>query len=1001
MTKPRKEQVRNLKTNYGTILSNDWAGTEFGQNYVGLQNDTVNSNFAYTDFMDQTLTGVAEGADQNSPACIVSLLGLFGPWALSSGNSFTIRMSGLNSNSPMSVTLQSGDFTTIGGNSRLTTFALVDRINAVTTAAGAPVPAATADRGRIMIRSVSVSGYDVGATASMTITDVTPGILSTLGLSTGTSLTVYGKFASTRGLVTSSPDGLGGYVELRTPEGGPVYPDTVTLERDIRAAGIVHVTREPADVPAFARIRYFPGPLDDGRKLEISTWRQYTDKPRLILRRPNISALTGTDAVTFTLRDAPSFGNTVVSFTVNFSAFVNPTMQTIVDHINTAFGQASVYTNFRSSCVQLPRGPYSFPEATGFRFGNGFSTLVTVNFAAGEFLTESQMATKLNDAITAASFNAVLTADINTNGIQLRAIQFSQELYIRPLINGNTRALEVLGLTTGSVRGVNFAFLYGNDAIELVNPIRNAQFTWTTNSTTATRLGISTSGNAVSTLGMVPTLNTESVSRDLSIPESMEFWEVPDDIESDNRQFIQEIRTTDTTTIDTWTRAAGISPILNAGLKIDRKFLPTTYSALKLSQVQFLPTAAQQAVSWTVPSIIENHAGYEALWNLNRQSVVDTNGYIDTGSVRTYTASERVIITFNAAYNNTTTQYTSDSEETEFSHMWSIRAGTVRYRGKDAAFTPWDDNDWDYEELTVDNAVNLYSYLKVGSYISLPSGISPTLNLDRPRIYQERRQDNNTPSGNTKYTCLFESPLNGAGAALPLRIYLSHSVTANFTETSINGFVFTVNAKWNQGTGLWSRDVTSDFGTAWVISHKIATDINATAQGRQGFGLLRSPNTNTWSDTAWNKTGFYSTEQSLNGDYSTMSLFGSPTISMGPTSVSASNTILSWGRVFYGATPSIASNALGPTDIAFNVSGVARTSAGIYTTSYSTPVGDFSTVIMGSTSNVANTYYQSSAHTTNNFTVVKIVSGSQSDGGSNSGGSHITVGQLRSGYIYP
>jgi len=1009
MTKPRKEQIQNLKTNYRTVLSANALYLDTSFNTFRFKNDSGNSNFAYNTFLNQTFTKSPRGADKNSPAIIYGMTDVPSPWTATTGSSFTIRMTGLNSGNPMTVTLAAGDYTNIGGVNRLTCFGLCNRINTVLTSFGATVPAARNEYGRIVIQSVDASGYSVGADKSITLTDVTAGVLFALGLSSNSTITATGVNGSTRGIVTESPDGYGGYVPLRESSTGAVpYPKPGVLIRSliVGSTPIQYIPENDVKAPVYGRIRYIPGPVNDGRYFEIAAFQQRLVGAQIVIERPAISTLDNTDSMVVQFRDAPTFGNILATATITFSTSVNPTFSTIVEQINSVWGSTlggGAYTNNpRNAVVALARGPYNFPESCSFRFAN-----VTVNFVAGSRYTESELATLIQAAITAA--NAVqYSCQIESGiGVTIRRT-VGGDLTIQAPIDQSMRALDILGVAPGIYRGLNIASLYGTDAIAITNPHPNSFVRITCSSGTAAKLGIATSVTATS--------GTPIASRvqifgdwDYSVPESMEFWEVPDSVEADDRQFLVDARTITTAQAYLGTsNTFGISSLQDPNGRIPASLLPPVYDALQSKRLQlFGKIGSTINPDYVSPSIVT----YTGLTDAASLKVVvegnpDASYATGIPGLRIMFGRTKHVFTINAKQaSNGVDTWTKDvngdvASQLEFKNNvltgYTIASGT----------NSWANSGWT-STWSLGGTVNAANLIATG----LTTGLTFNLGGDgtmygtgsaNPRISTTRANTAGaTPSGTNKYTLIFESGVNGSGAFLPLRIYLSHSVTQTFSEASTNGFLFTVNSKWNPGSGLWSRDVTTEFGSAWVTTHLTATDIGATNQGKQGFGLLRSPNTDTWADTGWTKTGFYSTEQSLNGDYSTMSLFGSPTIAMGPTAISASNTILSWGKLFYGASVSIATNTPGPTDIAFNVASATRTGGGAYTVTYTNSVGAYSTVIMGSTSNTTNIYFQSPTQNSSNFTVVKIVSGTQSDGATNVGGSHITMGQLRNGYIYP
>lgn len=1011
MTKPRKEQVQNLKTNYRTLLGTAAIISDTISNLARFKNDTGAGTYYYTDFLNLTYTKVPRGADKSSPAIVYADVMAPGPWTVTIGDSFTIRMTGLNSGNPMSVAIQAGDLTSIGGVNRLTTFALCDRINAVLTSFGATVPAARNERGRVIIQSVDASGYSVGSTKTIILTEVTAGLLSLLGLSLTSTITATGVNGSTRGIITESPDGLGGYVQYRDSALGTLIRPTPGASVRSLLSGttsIQHTPERNANAPVYGRLRYVPGPLDDGRTLELGSYQQYTTVSQIILTRANISALNNTDSMTITMRDAPSFGNVVATAVIPFTNTVNPTFASIVEVINAAWASTlagGAFTNNpRLGTVALGRGPYNFPDACGFRLSG-----TTINFTAGQRFTEAELATYIQAALTAAS-NAGSTCQVEAGiGVTIRRVSAGSDLNIQPLSNNVMKAFDVLGFTPGTYRGVNLAALYGQDAIVLTNPIPNSNIRLAAGAQTAGRLGVATTVSVSSIAGTQNPVNFPG--GDFSIPEALEFWEVPDSVEADDRQFIIDAKTT--TTAQAYlgnTTYAGMSSLMDASSRISTSFLPALYDILSTKRLQvFGKIAGTTNPDYVSPSFV-TYTGLSDTASLN--VVIEGNPDASYASgipgLRMMFGQSKHTFTINAKQaSNGVDTWTKDING-DSAFMLDFKSGILTGYTIAGATASWPTGGWS-NTWSLGGAVSAANLTATG----LTTGSTFNLGGDgtlfgsgsvNPRISSTRANAAGaTPTANNKYTLIFESLNNGAGATVPLRIYMSHSIGAGANlqnYTSVNAFMFTTNAKWNAG-GTWSRDISSERSTAWMMTSSNLYDPGDGTHHDAAFALL-GQTTASWSDTGWVNLGRYNTYQNSTaaGQSSEFLMRGAGSIDLGLGSngtspqaiITANNIIKSWGNNIYRGTtgaPIAGAN--------FNQASVVRATVGQYTITYTNSVGTSSNVLVQEHANASQTMKTTAANEgTNNFQIwTYTLSGGSytlADNNSSVNISHVTMG---------
>lgn len=1007
MTKPRKEQVRNLKTNYTTVLSEN-IQTNFSQfNMKGMRNETAGT-YAYNDFMANVPTGISTGADQDCPAFIWQMSDQFyGNFPLSVGDSFTIQMSSLNSGSPMSVEIEAGDITTVSGSPVVTTFALIDRINATLASYGAAANGAGSYLGRLWIKSVGVSGVAVGSDQNLTIQETTAGILSVLGISTSESISVNGRDKSTRGLVTSSPDGFGGYAECRDPiTGEKSYGTNLYLVRDITKPGAQYMKPFTDQHPIFARVWYNPGPVNDGRSIDLTFWARYPGNAEFLFRRPNISALNGTDSITITFKDAPAFGSTISTWTTTFASVAGISMLDVVGQINSAWASSlaggALDNDPTVACVRFARGPFSFAHDCTLSFSRPGTSGAVVSFSAGEVLTETQVQERIQSVIDANPLISYLSCTYNsTKGVELFSTS-NNGLEIKPTTAGDTEAWSVFGIQSGVYRGISVATLYGSDAILIRCPIENSQITITCSAGTAAKLGIPTSSSVSSINEDKPVFISPEV--DLSIPESIEFWEVPDNIESQNRQFFSENNVPDSYAENRWMNALGVSPLIGSDLKILTQFLPKHYPVLSVEQLRVVSSNASGSLSYDTPKIVSMHGTAFTNYDLLIQST-PSDGFSSGsyGAMRIFTNSTGIVITNNAKRINSTNSWISDVDGPTSSFAWVISEDTVWCKKHSVnTSVSWTDSSWDESAFNIASSINIQGIVEVSGTLNFPNTYPDSPDLDIPQITIQRLNKGNNPTGNQKYTLIMESPTSGVGAALPVRIYMSNSLTNTFNEASINGFMFTVNARWSQSTGQWSRDVTTESATAWVMTKGLTTNPGVSNTRKAGFGMMTS-NTNSWSDTAWVKTGYYSyTRDDLNGVTSGMTLYGKSTIDVGPglNYLSADNIVRSWGKIAYANPPVLVNDGGVPaTQIQYNIASASRVSTGIYQVNYTTNVGTANCVLVSNISGNTTVNFSVDTHSTSNFRMAKTVAGSLAD--TSYAGSHITLGNTTSGAFFP
>lgn len=532
MTQPRKEQIKNLKTRYtrfegasGLVLS---GGPEQEVFNVPL-------NLLYDNFLLSTRTGLVGGAD--SEVC-ASIYGSYGPFALSPGDSFVVTMQSLF---VFIVEILPGDIISLGGSPFVTVSTLVDRINTKAVSEGLYSPVASNDNGRILLRSVDESGVTYGSAASITLSEITPNILSVLGFvqTPSSSVSVLGSSPSVRGIITETNDG-GGRIELRTTAGAEVHPSTGEMYN----IGGRSVSRWARGLPCFARVRQVPGPHINGQRLVFTYNRLATRSEKVVTKKVDPTSLLG-ETVQIDLDYGD--GNGLLSFEVLFGAAT--TVDDVVDSFN-----ASLVSAMNVSRGFYPDAAVFIPVQT-FKLHSGDSFFIRLNdnapvhvSIASDVSDASSLVSIINAAIFAMGQTSEGGAKVENGFLKiyseltnpLTAADFTQfESATVEIIPGNPgglvpgtymKTLEKLCILPGIYKFGAIARKFGTTEIELSNPSSHptASLVITKVSTNSfTRLGLP--GTSVS-LG-VSTFEERVVVPEVValIPESLEFSEEPDD----------------------------------------------------------------------------------------------------------------------------------------------------------------------------------------------------------------------------------------------------------------------------------------------------------------------------------------------------------------------------------------------------------------------------------------------------------------------------------------
>lgn len=549
MTQSRKEQVKNLKTKY---IHNDGNSVIFGGgspqiidtgNYAALLAALQVNN---PPVIDHPVINVG-GVETDSPAMITGSYDI--SLSVASGNQFFITIPGVNGSAPFLVTIQPSDVIILKSVSVVTVASLANRINTEVAAQGVPVSIAFNIDGALIIKSANLSGYTYGDDASITFTDITPGvILKLFGTAAATGVPVRGTSAPKRGIITRSADGLGGFVQVKNPDGSQVQPVNSAM---IHTAAWNFVPAFVPGSPVFARISEYP--FHTGFKL--SYYQKGLVKPSIITNKSDFTTLTVGDLLFLTINYNGSLNT---SITIDFGAVITylghpiSTINDIITGINhfygtTTLGAHGVDSTKASVKIKLP-GPCSFtPGKDSFyvQFDSGASYQIVIPNIAGAIgvlYNAVNLASLINGIIGGAGIayaidNRTLIIESLTAGSSSSVSLISDSANPDP-----DSMLDAMGVAPGFYTSGVIASAYGSDEIQITCPSidNGASLIFSTSSpATAVKLGLNPAGGIIS---VQPGLNLISVSLGIQvlIPEMLTFSEVPDNNDVDINTFNAE-----------------------------------------------------------------------------------------------------------------------------------------------------------------------------------------------------------------------------------------------------------------------------------------------------------------------------------------------------------------------------------------------------------------------------------------------------------------------------
>lgn len=493
MTQPRKEQIKSVNTRY-TYL--EYLGTP-GSPETVLVPGTINP-FLTTD--------TPGGAEEDVFAVVQGTV--LSPYPILAGDAITIRLD--------------------GGPAQLVTFAGTDttvsrcaaRINSVV---GGPL-ASNLD-GRLRLVS-----FSTGSSASIEVSDSTPGTLAKFGITAGT---YSGLTGPSRGVLTRTRDLLGGKVHLATTDGLALTTEAAHMVGDSVLGRRIYYVDVPAGLPIRGRLTF------DGTNYVVRYFADLPATASVTTFNSTFSLIDGTDSVTITIDGVP--------IVVTFPAFPY-TRDGIIDRINEIFQTLTGGFGF-ARIVASVTGPYNHPGSS-LRISVDGGAPVTVNVPS---ITDTvdELVTLLNGAVagitastsTLGSKKFLVIQSNNTNG-RTSSVEVIPEQNFAGLNMASAAFLRMIGVPPGLYRGSWIAEPYGPDEIRIRSVTRGASSTLgiAGSATTLTRLGL-TSGTVIGSDQAVPTpVRLPRVRSNLTdaapytirsiVPEVEEFGDVPANTDS-------------------------------------------------------------------------------------------------------------------------------------------------------------------------------------------------------------------------------------------------------------------------------------------------------------------------------------------------------------------------------------------------------------------------------------------------------------------------------------
>jgi hypothetical protein len=491
MTQPRSAQIKSVNTRFSVLSVAVTPGSP----------ETV---------IPAVSLPAPGGADQDIPARVRGTA--VSPYSVLAGDTMSV---GLDGAPPVNVVLAATD--TTSGRVAL-------KVNAALASA-----IASNDAGHLVLTS-----HTVGALSSIVLADVSPGVLSKLGLVAGT---YSGIDAPADGVITLSLDGLGGTAPYATEDGKNVVTDGGKLVYFSHvngfATGRKMMQLVPGGVPVVGKLTF------DGTSFHSVYHARLTPRAKVRSFGSFFSLLDGSNTLTLNVNGQG------VSVTFSSPAY---TRDGVLDAINTAYATAMGISD-----------PWARVDGTApspFRGLSGTSFSVEVDGGSPQAVTFSSELTALDvvGRINAVLAGAVASVVSGPNG-QYVAIRSSNA-------NGRTSSLKVysgdqslfrLGIRPGFYGGTYVADQYGPDEIEIASVFRGSSnggspsLSVSGTGTTLVRMGlpsVTLPGSGPAAYEPVPApffnagMSTAAFTALMCFPDVLEFGNVPSDADAVIQQYL-------------------------------------------------------------------------------------------------------------------------------------------------------------------------------------------------------------------------------------------------------------------------------------------------------------------------------------------------------------------------------------------------------------------------------------------------------------------------------
>lgn len=820
MTQPRKEQIKDIQAKFSVLnpkLASHSVPPDSGP-VLGLQSSktfttTGISINPYQEFLNGTVTKVFGGVVDTSPGYYVGVNQ--GSFIITSGQQFSIAIPQVNGGNPITVTIQISDVVTIGSTPVVTTSRLAARINSTIDpylAAYAvahplePVPSSIASNfnGHLQLRTPFI-----GDSGSIVVRDVTFGLLNTI-LSSGASptISILGKISPKRGVVTLSPDGLGGFSPTRFAGGDPCITRQV---RRVHMGGFNYVPDVSIGQDIYAK---FSGSASLS-SVTVSFYTTGVLQSQVITSSSNFTALDAGNTLGLTITD-PTLGSPVV-LSINFSSIsAASTPQTVVNLINaqwnSSLGFGSTISPTQGS-VRILKPIFSFSTSTFGLILNG-NTPITVNVNSS-ITTRALLVSAINSAISSASQGSQGTATLSGSGTAISSLQTNGALSsveITAGTNGDMSALDEMGISPGEYHGSTVAELYGLDEIRIYNPSRapGSSISISGSVSTLGRLGIPAAGTFTVSRGEEPAVPGSEVK--ILVSEAMEFGEIADDYDAVIEQFSSDNSVSFVDPVRGH-RNAGIPVSLGPDGKLSHELIERDFDRLSVESLSLGSLSVGSPSKSRVTAPYDPSSGIKTLFHTFPPS---SNGSV----IRVYVDSNgSTVYTRNARWDNAGS-WSKDVEGVASNAVIVNGPGGITknmYRQPSEA-SPWDDtvpNGWRDTVVCGDPTSPGFVQLGGGEVDNLSSNLVP-----RVKYYA-------VPNS----VILISESISDSG--IGTRVY--HEATSPFrSSTSINARFDGVN---------WNKDVSGQPSLYRAVSNEFE-------QTFVQFAANNSP-WSSWDNTSW------------------------------------------------------------------------------------------------------------------------------------------------------